>query len=183
MSSQKQKDSNRRNGQKSLGPKTEAGRRRSSQNALGHGLNLPISADPHLSAQAERLAQLIAGPDASQDLLHEARVIAEAQIELQRLRRLRLERLAHPSLVKKPPTLKSVRALIKLVESSVLDMWDQMEIVDRSVEDLLPEVEPALELHIGAVVESYHRLDRYERRALSKRKFAIRSLIKLDRKP
>ena len=73
-----------------------------------------------------------------------------------------------------------MRALIKLVESSVLDMWDQMEIVDRSVEDLLPDVEPSLELDIGSVVGSFRRLDRYKRRALSKRKFAIRRLQQID---
>ena len=176
MSSQKQKNSNRLNGRKSRGPKTEAGRRRSSQNALAHGLSLPISADPQLSSRAERLAQLIAGPQPSPYHLHEARVIAEAQIELQRVRGLRLERMAHPSVARKPTTLKSLRAMIKLLESSALDVSDQLKVVDGSLEDLLPEVEAKLELHIGSVIGSLHLLDRYERRALSKRKLAMRSL-------
>ena len=68
---------------------------------MGFGISVPVSADPQLSLRAERLAQLIAGAEAYDDRLHKARVIAEAQMELQRVRRLRLGRLAHPSLVKK----------------------------------------------------------------------------------
>ena len=180
MRSQKRIEASRLNGQKSRGPRTEAGLRRSSQNSLGHGLSLSISSDPQLSASAERLAQIIAGPCAAPKMLHEARIVAEAQIELRRVRRLRLERYAHPSLVKKPPSLKVLRALIKLVESTGLDEWDQFEIVDQCVEDPLPNIEPPLELKIGAVIASFHSLDRYERRALSKRRFAIRRLQEFD---
>ena len=136
-----------------------------------------MSADPQLSSQAERLAQLIAGPDASEGRMHQARLIAEAQIELQRVRRLRLERLAQPSLVKKPVTLKSLRVMIKLVEANIADDWEQINIVERFEQDLLPEVEGPLEQKIEVVIRSFSKLDRYERRALSKRKFAIRRLV------
>jgi len=176
LSSQGRKDSSRRNGQKSKGPKSDEGRQRSSRNSRKHGLSLPVSVDPQLSLQAERLAQLIAGPDASEWRIHEARLIAEAQVELQRVRRLRLERLAQPSLVKKPVTLKSLRIMIKLVEANIADEWDQMDIVEKFEEDLLPETELPLEEKIHPVLRSFGKLDRYERRALSKRKFAIRRL-------
>jgi len=177
LSSQARKESSRRNGKKSKGPESDEGRQRSSRNSLSHGLSLPVSADPHLSSQAERLAELIAGADASEGRMHEARLIAEAQMELQRVRRLRLERLAQPSLVKKPVTLKSLRGMIKLVEANIADDWEQMDIVERFEQDLLPEVEGPLEQKIEAVIRSFSKLDRYERRALSKRKFAIRRLV------
>ena len=176
MSSQVRKDSSRSNGEKSKGPKSDEGRQRSSRNSRKHGLSVPVTADPQLSLQSERLARLIAGPDASEWRIHEARLIAEAQIELQRVRRLRLERLALPSLVKKPVTLKSLRSLIKLVEANIADEWDQIDIVERFVEDFLPETEQPLEEKIHSVIRSFRKLDRYERRALSKRKFAIRRL-------
>jgi len=174
VTSSKSQEASRRNGRKGRGPKSAEGLRRSSQNARVHGLNVPVSADPELSSRAERLARLIAGPDANDAHLHEARVIAEAQMELQRVRRLRLERLAHPSLVKKRLTRTGLRTLIKLVEASIPDEWDQMHIVDKAVEDLLPEVEPQLQEKIGEVVASFKKLDRYEKRALSRRKSAMR---------
>ena len=125
MSSQGRKDSSRRNGEKSKGPKSYEGRQRSSQNSRKHGLSLPVSSDSQLSLQTERLARIIAGPDGSEWRIHEARLIAEAQVELQRVRRLRLERMALPSLVNKPPTLNSLQIMIRFVEANVADEWDQ----------------------------------------------------------
>ena len=108
------KNSGRPNGQKGQGPKSEGGRQRSSQNFLVHGLSLRISSDPELSARAERLAQLIAGHGSGLEVPHEARVIAEAQEELQRVRRCRLDRLAQPSLAKKPVPVRAHHAILKL---------------------------------------------------------------------
>ena len=180
MTSQKRRESSRLNGQKGRGPKSEAGRRRSSRNAFAHGLSLPITSDHLLFARAERLAQLIAGSGASEQRWLEARIIAEAQIDLLRVRRLRLERLAHPSLVNKRITLKDLRALMKAVEVNIPDEWDQINIVDQAVQDILPDTEPPLEQKIGEVISSFHRLDRYEKRALSRRKFAIRRLHRIE---
>ena len=180
MSSQKQRESSILNGQKSRGPSSEEGRRLSSRNALSLGLSVPIASDPLLCARAERLAQLIAGPGAGEHRLEEARIIAEAQMDLQRVRRLRLERLAHPSLANKPITLRRLQVLRKFVEEHVSDEWDRLIISGEAIHEMLPDTEPPLEEKIGEVISSLHRLDRYERRALSRRKFAIRRLYQID---
>ena len=46
MASEKQLRANRENAMRSTGPKTAAGRLKSSRNALRHGLSLPLMADP-----------------------------------------------------------------------------------------------------------------------------------------
>jgi hypothetical protein len=42
MTSAKRQDANQRNAQRSSGPKTEQGKRRSSINAMQHGLTIPV---------------------------------------------------------------------------------------------------------------------------------------------
>ena len=69
---------------------------------------------------------------------------------------------------------------MKGVEANIPDKWDQINIVDQAIQDLLPDTEPPLEQKIGEVVSSFHRLNRYEQRALSRRKFAIRRLHQID---
>ena len=180
MSSQKRGDSSRLNGKKSRGPKSEEGRRLSSRNSLSHGLSLPISSDPLLSSRAERLAQLIAGPGAGEHRLEEARIIAEAQMDLQRVRRLRLERLTHPSLIDRPINRKVLQTLMRGSEHRLPRLWNKLKDIENAIGDLLPDTEPPLEQKIVEVISSFYRLDRYERRALSRRKFAIRRLNQSD---
>src|SRR6185437_7609200 len=75
------------NALKSTGPRTAAGRAKSSRNAYRHGLSLPMSLDSEL---VESLARAIAGADqpeaAREDQLEAARALAEAQLELRRIR-------------------------------------------------------------------------------------------------
>ena len=58
-------------------------------NALRHGLNVPIWSDPALSPMAEAIARRIAGPMTDAESLEHARRIAEAQVDLDRVRAYR----------------------------------------------------------------------------------------------
>ncbi len=78
---------NRANAQKSTGPRTQAGKRRSSQNAARHGLTRPPG--PEGQARLAGLAQAIAAPK-PQLLAAAAARIATAQHDLERARRARL---------------------------------------------------------------------------------------------
>lgn len=76
---------NRRNAQKSTGPRTTAGKLGAAQNARRHGLATPIAADPAFNPRTSRLAALLAqggepGP---------VEPLALALVELQRLRETR----------------------------------------------------------------------------------------------
>ena len=53
---------------------------------MRHGLNIPVSSDLALAAQAEAIARQIAGPDADAESLEQARRIADAQVSLHRVR-------------------------------------------------------------------------------------------------
>jgi hypothetical protein len=85
---------NRANARHSTGPKSPAGKARSARNARRHGLGIAIRSDPTLAAAIESLARSIAGAQANADDMALARNIAEAQIGLIRIQRVRLELLA-----------------------------------------------------------------------------------------
>ena len=76
---------NRKNGHKGRGPSTAAGKARSGQNALRHGLSVSILNEPAMCAEVENLARALAGPDCDDFHLSQARIIAEAQINLARI--------------------------------------------------------------------------------------------------
>jgi len=59
---------------------------RSARNAFRHSLSLSVYSDPLVSEKVERLAREIAGPDANAEIQDLARQIAEAQIDLRRVR-------------------------------------------------------------------------------------------------
>ena len=83
MASDKQIAANRANAKKSTGPRTAAGRAKSSRNAYRHGLSVPMQPDPQAM---EALAKAIAGETAGEVELRAARALAEAQLELEQIR-------------------------------------------------------------------------------------------------
>ena len=91
MTSERKVKSNRQNARKSRGPKTFDGRRRTARNALRHGLTLSLYTDPSASAAVESLARKISGPDADETALPLARRVAEAELDVRRIRRARDE--------------------------------------------------------------------------------------------
>jgi hypothetical protein len=116
---------------RSTGPRTRDGKAKAAGNARRHGLSLPVLADPALAPEVAALARAIAGDGASAARHAAAARIAEAQVDLLRVRRLRAEVMAA----------------------------------------VLAGREPILRLA---------RIDRYERRAFSRRKFAIRAFVDED---
>jgi hypothetical protein len=64
MATDKQIAANRRNGLLGRGPKTSAGKARSSRNALKHGLSIPVNRDKTLRRKIAVLARILAQSEA-----------------------------------------------------------------------------------------------------------------------
>jgi len=89
MATDKQIAANRRNAQKSTGPKSLAGRARSSRNSLRHGLTKPLTDDPAILTVAHQLAAAIAVDEPGLQSNDAALEIALAQLEIRRIRTAR----------------------------------------------------------------------------------------------
>jgi hypothetical protein len=151
---------NRQNARASTGPKSAAGKGRSSSNARRHGLAVPIWSDPALTADAAALAKHIAGTNASQQVTAHARQVADAQIEVVRVRRWRHDlmdqRLSDLQLVDPNHVPACGLALAELRRD--------------------PEAPLKKALTLSELSPQLKSLDRYERRAVSRRNRAIQSL-------
>ena len=170
---------NRRNARASTGPRTPTGKARVAKNALRHGLAVPPRRDPAFADEIDRLARLIAGEDADAARWEGARLVADAQIDLLRVRRVRYALLADPEARRKPPLdeRKMFRACIRILRGraapprhrsglGLLLAWQVQQ------EAVAP---PSLVEGFEVLAPQLERLDRYERRALSRRKTAIRA--------
>src|SRR5829696_3646681 len=83
----RKREANARNARLSTGPRTKAGKARSQRNALKHGLAVPISAHPQLSAEALKLAEELANEGVTGDQVS----LAEACLDLRRIRETRAD--------------------------------------------------------------------------------------------
>jgi hypothetical protein len=91
MATERQIKANRENAKRSTGPKTAAGRLRSSRNSLRHGLSLPLTSDPAASAKADQIAQMLVPEKFDDAHVMAATEFAQEQAELMRIRAVRKE--------------------------------------------------------------------------------------------
>ena len=134
MTTARQIAANRANAKRGTGPKTLAGKQRSSRNALRHGLSRARLLDPADEAALARLVDAIVSDNQHAGSGGTARQIGEAQLGLQRVRDVR-------------------NAFMMQLAQNPQDA--------RLARDLL-------------------RLERYERRALTRRRKAIDELSKRE---
>ena len=147
MTSARKIRANRANAKASTGPRTTRGKSKAAQNARRHGLSVSINADPACAAQVKNIAREIAGKRTSPEIFELAHCFAEAKIDLIRIRQARRELL---------------RAHLPSAEMNILKIE--------------PRHAKEFAVKLSDLTERLILIDRYERRALSRRKFAIREL-------
>ena len=181
MTSDRQLAANRANSRRSTGPRTKAGKSAARLNARLHGLATAVQSEPGADAEIERLAHAIAEEAGRPDLMEFARRIAEAEVDLRRIRRSR------ETLAKLPPVIfapfRMVQSPNRILFTRALQYEYQRK--QSSFSDLSrrvyalgwdPDAPEFIEKPLKSRVLKNYRLEaleRYERRATSRRKSAI----------
>jgi len=170
MANKRQIAANRRNARKSTGPRSGGGKNRSSRNAYRHGLTVSITSSEGLAKQLDKLAREIAGDTEDPILLERARAIAQAELDLARVRRAKVALIERASALGEldPPRLTVTQMLVRgrLIVPKPIDASATM-----------PSQEPYRSAEaVRRVLPELRKLNRYERSAAVRRDRAVRGL-------
>ena len=174
MASERQIAANRRNARKSTGPRSGAGKERASRNAYRHGLRSSITSTAEYAKQLDKLVREIAGDTEDPILLERARAIAQAELDLARVRRVKvalIERASAFGELDPPQAFSSVTPIIRL-----LNAIDRGRVPPEPVDSsaTMPSREPDRSAEaIRRVLPELRKLDGYERRAAAQRDRAV----------
>lgn len=198
MTSARKLAANRANGQKSRGPKTPAGKQRASRNALQHKLFAVAHRSPALFEHIEQLAKAICGKDENPLLFRQAVVIAENDLILRSIGTERvalIERLRNPFATppaKRAADLPMARLRVRQMDLAYKEFSQLTAELGSQGQEMFTSLTPekcnprkktykyeALKDRdefqaMHEAMPNLVRLQRYERRAFSRRNTAIR---------
>src|SRR5262249_43643170 len=141
--------------------------------------SISIDHDPTVSEEVDKLARDIAGHGADGEILGLARRVAQAQIDLHRVRLARHQFLSRAL---SEPDRRKLKAAMRTMGKALpvlLDPRPPESMKQAILNSLLmdaPHLPRPLAMVLAQEVKRLGALDRYEKRALSRRKFAIRAL-------
>jgi hypothetical protein len=164
MSSEKQIEANRRNGQKSKGPRTAAGKACASRNSGKHALCTISRNNPLYAPRIEAIARAICSEATNAELWEQALTIGECTTLLACARAegiALIERLLGGPRVHVADTQGAGGAELGSSRCKPAPLRDELEAMSLAARDL-------------------DRLERYERRALSRRKRAIETFMAIN---
>ena len=175
MTSERKIRANRANARASTGPRTARGRTRAARNALRHALSLPVCSIPALSEEVQALAREIAGPGANAETQELARRVAEAQIDLRRVRYARHQFLSDTLSKEYYGSYANLRKKLKVLRALLRPNPPDMSSETLEFATSTPKGPDKLATILSGEAKKLLAMDRYERRALARRKFAIRA--------
>jgi hypothetical protein len=175
VASERQVAANRRNAQKSTGPRSAAGKKRASRNAYRHGLTAGVGPSGEWAGRIESLAHEIAGAGADPVVLELGRAAARAECRLAEIRRVRA------ALVTPISALANVQEAqfshsdqINGVVSGTRTNAAPMELSLVPPAAMLPSSQSERLTHaVHEALPQLLKLDQYERRAGARRDHAV----------
>jgi hypothetical protein len=179
MTTERQIAANRRNSQKSTGPRSRGGKSRIGRNAYRHGLSQGSGSIPMFAREVERLARAIVGDTEDEISLERARIIAAAELDLARVRRVKVA------------LIECARVLGEFdpvqIFKSVTEVHRFFNALDRG-KLIVPQLKPATAMPaeepersaeaVRRALPHLIKLDRYERRASRLRDQAVREIAR-----
>ena len=150
MSSEKQIEANRRNAQKSKGPRTAAGKARASRNSRKHALTTISRNNPRFAPRIEAIARAIWSEATNAELWEQALIIGECT------------------------------TLLACAQAERIALIEQL-LGGPCVH--IADTQGAGRAELGLAARDLNRLERYERRALSRRKRATETFMAINHMP
>jgi hypothetical protein len=178
MTSARKRCSNRENARKSTGPRTAVGKARSGQNARKHGLSVAILSDSQWSQGVVAAVKALVGDNANDEIRQLARDFVLPHIELCRVRAVRHRLLFEAMDDPEWETTANLRAKDRAVLFSMRTLGPFTPMPEAVLDFLnsYPQGSEKLALLLKDKARQLLIMDRYERRALSRRKVALRAL-------
>jgi hypothetical protein len=178
VATERQIAANRANASKSTGPRSAAGKKRAADNSFRHGLTLRYS-DAKLTRQLDIRARLMVGETDDNVTLELARTVAEAELEIARVRQVKA------TLIEPEPETGDLQPAKHFRSSAADTLWfiEMQELMgsrrSRKPSKAIP-FDPAdtmLSEPQRMVFEELVKLMHYECRAVARRDRAVKAMM------